>query len=158
MAAGAPPWQPCVEWSPLLLCTSLHAPILCECCMPRSKAKGRGRWKNKWLSLSHREGEHCATTLPAAISAFSISPALIVPSPSLKLGVHLAQLTLVNCTAVNQQLILVVSNMICIRVRKRRITSRWGNHCTTFIKSFASYILLLGKKAPSPSLLNSWYN
>lgn len=129
VAAGAPPRQPCGEWSPLLLCPSLCAPILCEYCMLRYKAKGRGRWKIKWLSLSHRQCGPCGTMLPTAISVLSIAPALIVPSlPSPVLGVHLAWLTLVNCTAVNQQLIPEESNLICTRVRKRRITSKWGKH------------------------------
>lgn len=121
VAGGAPPQQPYVEWSPLLLCTSLCAPVLCECCMPKYRAEGRGRWKDEWLSLSHRPCGHCATVLPTATSVLSISPALIVPSPALSpvLGVHPAWLTLVNCTAANQQLIPVESNTICIRVRKK---------------------------------------
>lgn len=114
----------------LLLCTSLHPPISHECYMVRHKANGKGRWRSKWLSLGHGQCGCCATMLPTAISLCSVSPALMAHSHSLgsMLGMYFVWLTRVNCTADNQQLIPGESDLVCIRVRKRRVRSRWGKH------------------------------
>lgn len=90
--------------------------------------------------------------LSTAISSCSISPALIVPSPSLSsmLGIYFACLTLVKYTSGNQQLIPVESDLICISVH----LDEENTDCTSFINQLASSLLLSGKKASSPNLFN----
>ena len=138
-AVGAPCWG-------LLSLLLLHTN---ECCTARYKTNSSRRWKSKQLSLGHGQCGHCTTMLPTAISLCSISPALIALSLSLRsvVGIYFAWLTLVNCTAGNQQLIPAETDLICIRVRKRRIRPRWGKHWLyqLYRASCKLYITVWGK-------------
>lgn len=137
---SSPMWSGALSFCALLSVLLFYVNATCPTIEPRAEEDER---INGYHSATDQG--HCATMLPTATSVFSISPALIVPSPALSpgLGVHLAWLTLANCTAVNQQLIPVESN------------TRWGKHCTTFIKEFCKLHLIIGEKAPSPSSFNS---